>query len=259
LRAVPDVLNSDDPKAVHRARVATRRMEENIAALFPKPYPKKIRKLRRALKRVRRYLGDWRNCDVVLTLMEKRRRRARSGAKQSAWKLAERYVQEQRGSEINRARRKVAAVDLSEISSPLNKLIERQQLANPPINADVEAVRDQWRSALAAAEKSRDSRDLHAFRIATKKLRYRLELRRELGFDSSELLAALKRLQRALGNWNDRVVLDQMIAEAIGRPKILLREFNAARTLLTELEKDGRQRNIAMEEIFRAAASVPAG
>lgn len=249
---MPEILSGDDPEAVHRARVASRRMQEDIAALFRKPYPKNVRKLRRLLKRARRDLGGWRNCDVVLALLKKKRN-AGGEANRSAWKIAERYVKDERRRRIDEARRRLAARDFGGLAARLKKSLEGERCGIAPLQAGLKAARKDWGSALAAAEKSRSDENLHAFRITTKKLRYRLELGRELGLDSSPLLEGLKRLQRALGDWRDRELVDQMTAESIARPKILLSEFNAARTLLIELEKDSQQRSVVMEEILRAA------
>jgi CHAD domain-containing protein len=70
------------------------------------------------------------------------------------------------------------------------------------------------------------------------------------------MLSTLKRLQRRLGRWHDREIADRMIAESLARPKILLREFRAAQTLLKELEKDDRRQKAAAEEILRAARAA---
>ena len=81
--------------------------------------------------------------------------------------------------------------------------------------------------------------DLHAFRIATKDLRYRTELLYDVGH--RQLKAQLKwlaDLQDAIGVWHDRQVLDEAVAAAVARAEILLNELQSARILLAELEKD---------------------
>jgi CHAD domain-containing protein len=237
---------------VHRARVASRRVQNDLAALFPKPYPKKVRNFRRVLKKVRRDLGGWRNCDVVLALLEEKIKPIDSKTQRSAWKIPERYVKDERRREIDDARSRLAARDVDGLSARLKKLLDREPDGIDLFGAALEDARDQWRTALAAAAKSRADADLHAFRIATKKLRYRLEL----GGENLSLVDDLKRLQRALGSWRDRELCDAMTAAALARPKILLREFDAARALLSELEKDQLQRARMAEEILRAAAEV---
>ena len=100
--------------------------------------------------------------------------------------------------------------------------------------------------------------DLHAFRIATKDLRYRTELLYDVGH--RQLKAQLKwlaDLQDAIGVWHDRQVLDQAVAEAVARADILLNELQSARILLAELETDRSRQAQDVEKIFRLAIEHP--
>ena len=81
--------------------------------------------------------------------------------------------------------------------------------------------------------------DLHAFRIATKDLRYRTELLYDVGHRQLKpQLKWLADLQDAIGVWHDRQVLHEAVAEAVARADVLLNELQTARTLLAELETD---------------------
>ncbi len=253
LRAVPKVLAHDDPEAVRRARVASRRVEAYLSALLPKPYSRKLRKACRALKRVRRALGRWRDCDVMLALVEKRRARARVEAARAAWKLVEDDIRLERRRAMKRGRRKIQKYDLSGSGAVVQKWLNKSRPALLEKSLDGFAIK--WRSALAAAEKGRTDDDLHALRIATKRLRYKFEIAREAGIDAAAI-GPLRRLQRLLGNWHDREILEKTIAEALARPKTVLREVRAARMLLGELEIERRHRAAARDGIFRAAAAA---
>jgi CHAD domain-containing protein len=100
--------------------------------------------------------------------------------------------------------------------------------------------------------------DLHAFRIATKDLRYRTELLYDVGHRQLKTqLRWLADLQDAIGVWHDRQVLDQAVAEAVARAEILLNELPTARTLLVELEKDRSRQAEDVGEIFRLATEHP--
>jgi CHAD domain-containing protein len=257
-RAVPRVLDRDDPKAVHRARVAARRLEEYLAAISPGSKPKKLKKMRRLLKHVRRDLGGWRNCDVVLAMIDKNRRATDKEARQSAWNLVERHVKKERGREMKRARRSIDVAGVDALDEKLEAWLDAEAPNAETVQAGLDLAAERWRSALEAAEKSCSGRELHEFRVATKKFRYRLELAGELGGAAPPLLPTLKRLQRALGKWHDREIADRMIAESLARPKFLLREFRAAQRLLKELEKDDRRQNAAVAEILRAARAAAA-
>lgn len=253
LRAVSALLASDKATPVHDARVGSRRLQEDLAVLFSKPYPKKIRRLRRGLKDLRRHLGNWRNCDVVLDLIADK---LADNAPRSVWKLVEKRVKKERARAIDKARRKIDKDDLSGAKARLGKISESKQSQVVPLAGKVADVHEKWRSALLEAKKTRAEGDLHALRIATKKLRYRLELGRDLGLNPAPLLDPVMKLQRALGDWHDRAVLGQMIAEALARPKVLLRQQDAAETVLEELKNVAQQQSEALEEIFRSARAA---
>src|SRR5262245_40121681 len=107
------LMETDDPEIIHDTRVACRRLEERLAVFFPKPRTGKIRKLRRKLRRIRRVLGGWRNCDVLLKLLSRERAADETSATQDAWKLIHNYVAERRSREIRRSRKKIEKYDNS--------------------------------------------------------------------------------------------------------------------------------------------------
>jgi CHAD domain-containing protein len=116
----------------------------------------------------------------------------------------------------------------------------------------------QWQSACTRAQETRAVNDLHAFRIATKDLRYRTELLYDIGHRQLKgQLKWLADLQDAIGVWHDRQVLDQAIAAAVARAEILLNELQSARILLAELEKDRSRQGAAVDQIFRLATNYP--
>lgn len=100
---------------------------------------------------------------------------------------------------------------------------------------------------------------IHRVRIATKKLRYLVEIvAPELGASGSALVKRLRRLQDHLGEFHDDVVLDAEFAEAIRRAA------NRGRRLLaTELRRlrRARQRVLVREEqaVRDALADLRAG
>src|SRR5262245_17720855 len=69
---VPRVLSKDDPDAVHDLRVWTRRSQQLIVALFREPRPSETRVIMKALRRARHSLGVWRDCDVLIALLERK-------------------------------------------------------------------------------------------------------------------------------------------------------------------------------------------
>lgn len=257
---VATVMAGDDPETVHDARVWSRRLQQSLTALSPKPMPGKARRQRRTLRRVRRALGEWRDCDVVVQLVTRERRRTRSRAKRHAWELVLEYVREKRIRQVLRARQKLLKHDRADFAGRVHKLLDRRagdEGAQPlaaSLRASVENAWVQRQSALAHAEESREAGDIHMFRIAIKRLRYRVELVHDLGDRNTQpLLDWLKELQEALGIWHDHQTLHQAIAEALARPDFLLRKADTARTLLAELEKGRSRQSARVDEIFRLA------
>ena len=258
---MPVVLVGDDPDAVHDVRVWSRRLQQSLVALFPKPRSGKVRKLRRTLRRVRRALGQWRNCDVVLKLASKQQQRTRSREKKQAWGLVRDYLLQRRGDQVARARKKLRRQDLADLVGRIEKLMvqsggqQETEALMARLCAGIEGAWTKWQSSLVQAVEARQRSDIHALRIASKTLRYRIELLHDLGDANTQpLLEWLKELQEALGIWHDRQVLYQAMAEAMARPEFLLRRPDVARKLLIEMEKDYLRQETAINEIFRLAA-----
>jgi CHAD domain-containing protein len=255
---------SNDADAVHDARVLSRRLQQGVGALFPKPRPGKVRRFRRRLRRTRRALGDWRNSDVLIELVQRRLARTRNPAGKRAWRAVRDDLENKRGAHIASARATLGRWDFKELSAPLKKLIEsdeaRRREASPAqdLRPRIDAAWTEWEAALAQARATQSAADIHRFRIAGKKLRYRMELLHELGEkDTAPSLKFLKKLQSELGKWHDREVLFQAAAEAIARPELLLRGSDIARVLLREIDAERVRQRKKMEKIFALAEKRP--
>jgi CHAD domain-containing protein len=238
-------------------------LQQAVSAFFPKPRPGKARQLRRKARRVRRALGDWRNCDVLLDLVGRRQRRARREAKRGAWELVRAYLIEKRDAESVRARKKLLRQDTEDCAALVQRLLDHPPAGDArPLGQRLSgSVRDawaEWQTALAHAQDTRAVADLHVLRVATKDLRYRTELLHELGLEPMKpQLRWLADLQHALGAWHDREMLHQAVAEAVGRPDILLNALPSARVLLADLEMERNRPPKDVERIFRLALEHP--
>ncbi len=260
----PEIRADAKPKTVHDVRVWSRRLQQAVSAFFPKPRSGKVRRLRRAPRRIRRALGEWRNCDVLLEIIARRQRRTRSAAKRRAWGFVRDYLLQERSKEVARAEKKLLREDLQDYVALANRLLSQSPEESPEVlmqrlRDSVEGAWSQWQFALSRAQETRAVNDLHAFRIATKTLRYRTELLYDVGDKPVKAeLKWLAGLQEALGVWHDRQVLDQAVAEAVARPDVLLHELPTARLLLAELETDRSRAAQDIERIFRLAMEYPA-
>jgi CHAD domain-containing protein len=261
--SAPEVGADANPKTVHDVRVWSRRLQQAISAFFPKPRSGKVRRLRRTPRRIRRALGEWRNCDVLLEIVARQQRRTRSEAKRQAWAFVRDYLIQKRGKEVARAEKKLLRQDLGKYAALAHKLLGQPSHESPEIlmqrlSDSMQVAWTEWQSALTQAQETRAVSDLHAFRVATKALRYRTELLYDVGHRHMKAqLNWLADLQEALGVWHDRQVLNQAVAEAIARPEVLLNQSQVVRILLAELEKNHSRETEEVEKIFRLAIEHP--
>ena len=255
----PQVRANAEPIIIHDARVWSRRLQQAIDALFPKPRAAKVRRLRRTPRRIRRALGEWRNCDVLLEIIAHQHRRARSEAKRRAWALVGEYLSHKRANEIARAWKKLQREDLGDYAARAEKVLRLATDENPDIlmqrlGDSVQKARITWQASLSRARETRAVKDLHGLRIATKVLRYRTELLYALGAKHLKpQLKWLAALQEVLGIWHDRQVFHRAVAESLARAEVLLDQTQAVRILLLELEKERSLQVKEVEKIFRLA------
>jgi len=256
---VPQVHAEADPKIIHDVRVWSRRLQQTLDAMFAKPRSGKVRRLRRTPRRIRRVLGEWRNCDVLLEIVARQQRRARSQAKRQAWEFVRDYLAQKRAKEVARACKKLQREDIGDYAARVERVVSQASAESADIliqrlDDSVQEASIAWQSALARAQESRAVDDLHAFRIATKVLRYRTELLYDVG--AKPLKAQLKWLanvQDAIGVWHDRQVFDRTVAEALAQAQVLLNQMQTVRLLLAELEKDRSRQADEVKRIFRLA------
>ena len=254
------VLTGEDPEAVHDLRVWSRRMQQILDALYSDIRPRRIRSLRRRLRRIRRRLGGWRDCDIALEFVRRKRRSTRSGPKRHAWELVAEQSTNKRTDEILRARRWLLRGAVARVPAELQEALKEarrgaweQKLPIGIRERGAEAA-ERWRSALQVATTSSDLASVHAFRVATKRLRYRLELDRESGRPPLKgVLSWLRQLQASLGQWHDRQTFYRLTAVVLARAEILLEEPEAVRIVLGDLEKERGRDAPALAEVFSLA------
>jgi CHAD domain-containing protein len=216
-RMLPGV-EAGDVRAIHRARVATRRLREILPIL--QLDTKLVRKLNKRLRRITRALGPVRELDVLHELIaELHESRRREG-------FALRHVAEFVRQARDKAHRRLSNRESAEAMRRAGRKLEAVAEA---LNDETGSSRNAWRWAIEARMAHRAAalkaavadagavylpERLHAVRIAAKKLRYALELHVEAGAEKSARdLAALKRLQRLLGRMHDLQVLIDRVRE----------------------------------------------
>jgi CHAD domain-containing protein len=201
---------SGDVASVHRARVASRRLRAVLPVLAEAAESESLDRARKQVRRITRSLGPIREIDVALGHLGEVG--AASGATPPAIAKVRAHLMNERT-----ARRRA----MLEVITPatLHKLKDRLHTAphGHPADHDVE-VRGARRRVVKRARALEGQiqrvgglyvpERLHAVRIAAKKLRYALEVERELTRSRAVArINRLKRLQDALGEIHDFEIL----------------------------------------------------
>jgi len=241
----PKVLKGDDADAVHDLRVSSRRLQQVLDLLYPAP-PKEIRRLRRKIRSARQALSEVRNCDVHLARVGKSLTSKRMARRETAEAIRH-YLVERRAESFERALRKLSKANLTVAYVRLKEHLDwgaaadgpdghgaasarhlslPDELASEPFAERVrDALEKVWRdyeTQIVDSQRDPETPVLHGARIATKRLRYLVEVLHAFDATGSvEVLGWLRKLQAHLGGWHDLEVFDQMLVDMVARPKFL--------------------------------------
>ncbi len=234
------VLETDEPEAIHKMRVTTRRAQ---AALDLLEGELSVRKMKRRLREWRQMLSRVRNYDVFLMLIEKEVTRSRP-AYRAQFELVKSIFQKRRAHRAEKARKYFEKIKVDSIATELGLAI-----AKPAIDA-VEAKQtdtgskksfaiDEQRVAAhiadrleqrvsefhilaAQAHPATRAEELHQLRIAAKRVRYLLEIISQMGYgDGTRAVAWLRNIQDRIGDWHDLESLEEEIIEIISHRRFL--------------------------------------
>jgi CHAD domain-containing protein len=266
------VLRGDDPDAIHDIRVASRRLQQVVDLLYPRPRDREIRRLRRKIRRCRRSLSEVRNCDVLLQRIQKVLARKRT-ARREVWTAVEHYLRQRRSDGFQKGLRKLSKLNLAvfyvrlkDCLSPSGNAFLTHAQTLEIVNPD-ELVPDNFPDrACQALDRvwhafedqvslyHRDPRApvLHGVRVAAKRLRYLVEVFHEFGVPGgAESLAWLRMLQQHLGDWHDLAVLEQVMIEMVARPEFLRDHLDLAMGVEKLILANRRFKKVYEEKYFQ--------
>jgi CHAD domain-containing protein len=209
-----------DPRAVHRIRVASRRLREVLPVL--QLDPEVTEKLGRRLRKITAGLGTVRELDVLLALIDELSENGRY-ARPALSRVSAHLTERQAGSRA-RLMKKLPVRELRRVAAKLEKQLATLATKETSLTSRgrvVTARSWQWAiearvarrasalsDAIAAAGTFYLSERLHHVRIAVKKLRYALELTADVaGVKTMPELTQLRRAQEVLGRLHDLQVL----------------------------------------------------
>lgn len=229
-----------DVKRLHQARVATRRLREALPVVATGA---RGRKLVRDVRRLTRALGPVRELDVALLTLDELTEEGSVPAGAVA-KLRQVIRHERRRLHTEMCRQ-VERVDLDKVRkracSPKGHAHDPRQLADARRRAARRAER--LRAAIENAAGIYLPDRLHQVRIGVKKLRYAMELTREMsGSRATARLKTLKQAQDLLGRMNDLEVLIARVRTVQGSGKVPdLRLSSDLDRVVRRLETECRQ------------------
>jgi len=221
-----------DAHAVHQARVATRRLREALPLVTS---GRSGRKLTKTIRRVTRALGPVRELDVALLNLDQLR--ATGDVPETAIaRLRQLITDERQRLQIEVVRRigqfKLDKVQRKALSASRRDVpaAGRRPARDPRRIASAQARAARRASALQAAIENAAGiylpDRLHIVRIAVKKLRYALEVARDLsGSRATARIRTLKRAQDLLGRMHDLEMLiarTRAIQSTSGAPNLKL-------------------------------------
>lgn len=245
------VLTTDDPEAIHKMRVTTRRLQASLDLLEGQL---RTHKLRKRLRRWRRMLSLVRNYDVFLIMIDKEAASHRP-SQRGQYEMVKAILHKRRERRFAKVRQRMQKVDIGRIADKLRlPIAPLPTAATEQTDADsidlVEEPRAEPRAekgfaidesqiaehvaerleqrlaefqALAAqSHPSTSAQDLHQLRIAAKRVRYLLEIISELGYgDGSRALGWLRTLQDRIGDWHDLEALEEEIIGIVSRRRFM--------------------------------------
>jgi CHAD domain-containing protein len=238
-----------DVRAVHRTRVASRRLRELLPILQLDGHTNQ--KLAKRLRKITRRLGKVRELDVATELIDVLRetkgvperglRRMEQSVRQSLDE-ARRHLQEKGvASDVKRAAKKLETIAVK--LEHADKGRSNGRTWRWAVDARVARRADALKEAVGEAGSMYVPDRLHRVRLALKKLRYGLELAEQAaGVKESADVRVLRRRQELLGRLRDRQVLIERVREvqaAMSTPDLAAwRELD---TLITALEAGCRR------------------
>ncbi len=241
--AMVECLDTASPKAVHRLRSTTRRMEAALELLIITAglpaLRKKSKAFRKALRKIRRAAGHVRDLDVHRELL-------------GAYK---KIRDTERLDEDLDAERKIDARKLQQSISRdqqkiLRALAKLEKTLSPVANLDLsgEGVADSARSWLAAAVHGldlQDDEDLHSIRKACKTGRYIAEIGSEASTIASSLAKRLNGVQKTAGSWHDYLMLLEEVHRNLPEDSPLAGKLHAKAERLRHLAEGKAARLLA--------------
>lgn len=205
-----------DAKALHRSRVASRRVREALPIVGKALTPDALRKAQRRARALTRALGSVRELDVAMDVLSQRP--ADTATRRMAVERVRAQMAQERSVRRTDMQHQLHAINPNEL---VRKLTGAADEGAVPADRRVvlgwrlQSRADRLTSAVEQVGSIYLSDRLHLARIAVKKLRYALEIAGEYRAGATaKAVHALKDIQETLGRLHDLEVLNAHIQRA---------------------------------------------
>lgn len=196
-----------EAESVHRFRTGTRRLEILLAELSPK-LNRSQKKLLKMLGRIRRRAGKLRDLDVQLAALRSLKIPREPRRKTQMVN----HLIELRSEREKKLRKAVDKDSVSEIRKRLKRSGKNFKLAE---SLDPLTVARKMLGAIERTDEEVTEALLHRYRIVSKRARYAAEFA-DTSPETEKFIAGIKRMQDALGDWHDWLILTQTAREHLG-------------------------------------------
>jgi CHAD domain-containing protein len=228
---IPKAGHSGNPKAIHDIRVASRRLQQILDYLYPTPRPPAVQRLRSRLRRSRRILGKLRDYDVFIVSIDKRLKSKRLTQRPLLIAIHARLKQ-RRVKLMKKTRERFDREDTPGLCSQLKSLLNnggqqaetgmRTRLLSKAMDATLNRLWQDFCDEVSSSLRGPRPVNIHSTRIKAKRLRYLLEVVKELGNpDAETVLIWLRKLQQLLGDWHDLEVQEKILLKINSRRPVL--------------------------------------
>lgn len=213
-------IKSHNADTIHDLRVIIRRFVQTLRVFKPCFHGKALRKIRRELKHIMAVAGEVRNHDIALRLLAKSKRAELTALKpkiQSRRREAERSLVTSLKPWLERKSSLKWRAALERATGQSGEDFCKTPIAKTARQMLPRMAQDFFERGDKAASAKASPRELHRFRIASKKFRYTLELFSSVnGPPLKAKLEAIKPIQTLLGDINDLETVRSMLGQYEG-------------------------------------------
>jgi len=195
------------PQNVHGIRTGTRRLQILLGELSPK-LNRNQKKLLKLLGRLRKRAGKLRDLDVQLGALRSLKIPREPRRKTQ---LMNELIELRRSQE----KKLTKTADKNTIREIRKRLRRARKDFDPKASGDPLAVAREMLEAVHLGDGKLTEALLHQYRILSKRARYAAEFGEQTP-ETSQFIAGVKRLQDALGDWHDWLILTQTAGKQLG-------------------------------------------